>query len=72
MKNLWDLAALYGKMVSELSKIIPNDLVAATLNAYPFTAWSQSARLVIADVLTACKEYERQAIILIEEILARW
>lgn len=71
-KKLWDLAALYGKMVSELSKIIPNDLVAATLNAYPFTAWSQSARLVIADVLTACKEYERQAIILIEEILARW
>lgn len=71
-QKLQDLSVLYAQMVSVLSTVLPNDLVAATQNGYPVTAWSQSKRLRIADALTACKEYERQAIILIEEVLSRW
>ena len=71
-QKLRSLAVLYGQMVSELNKVVSDDIAAAALNGYPFTAWSQSTRLTIADVLDACKEYERQAIILIEEVLAHW
>ncbi len=71
-QKLRNLAVLYGQMVSELNKVVSDDIAAATLNGYPFKAWSQSTRLTIADVLDACKEYERQAIILIEEVLAHW
>lgn len=66
------MSALYAQMVSVLSTVLPNDLVASTQNGYPVTAWTQSARLAVADAVAACKEYERQAIVLIEEVLARW
>lgn len=71
-QKLQNLSAIYAQMVSVLSTVLPNDLVAATQNGYPITAWSQSIRFGIADALTACKEYERQAILLIEEVLSRW
>ena len=71
-QKLRDLSALYAQMVSVLSTVLPNDLVASTQNGYPVTAWTQSARLAVADAVAACKEYERQAIVLIEEVLARW
>lgn len=71
-QKLLSLSSLYAQIVSALSTLLPNDLAAATQNGFPFTAWSLPTRQTFADALEACKEYERQAIVLIEEILVRW
>ena len=65
-------AALYAGALSVLDEVLPGDFIAATQNGFPFEAWSGEIRARLAGALTACKQLERQAFDIIEDVLKHW
>lgn len=71
-QKMHDVAKLYAGVVSALSAVLPDKIIASTQNGFPFEAWSAETRMQFANALTTCKQLEQQAIDIITDVLRHW
>jgi transcriptional regulator with XRE-family HTH domain len=71
-QKMRDATGHYNSIVTALSAVLPNEIVASTQNGFPFEAWSSETRVQFADALETCKQLEQRAIGIISDVLKHW